>query len=103
MADSHRSLRDDYQVSCSELDTMVEIASRQRGVYGSRMTGGGLGGCTINLVAKADSHEFQGRVALEYEAATHIRPDIYITETAQGVEAVEYGGEAAMPRVQRGT
>lgn len=103
MADSHRSLRDDYQVSCSELDTMVEIASRQRGVYGSRMTGGGLGGCTVNLVAKADSYEFKRRVALEYESATHIRPDIYVSETAQGVEAVEYGGEATMPRVQRGT
>jgi galactokinase len=103
MADSHRSLRDDYQVSCSELDTMVEIASRQRGVYGSRMTGGGLGGCTINLVDKSDSDEFQHRVAMEYEAATHVPPEIYISETAQGVEGVEYSGEAAMPRVQRGT
>jgi galactokinase len=103
MADSHRSLRDDYQVSCSELDTMVEIASRQRGVHGSRMTGGGLGGCTINLVAKADSYEFKRRVALEYESATQIRPDIYISETAQGVEAVPYSSEADMPRVQRGT
>jgi len=102
MADSHRSLRDDFQVSCSGLDTMVEIASRQPGVYGARMTGGGLGGCTINLVTKADSQEFQRRVALEYEAATQIRPDIYISETSQGAEAVEYG-DGAMPRTQRRT
>ncbi|MFO7899557.1 MAG: galactokinase, partial [Planctomycetota bacterium] len=47
---SHDSLRDDYEVSCSELDTMVELAWSQRGVYGSRMTGGGFGGCTITLV-----------------------------------------------------
>ena len=102
MADSHRSLRDDYQVSCSELDTMVEIASRQLGVYGARMTGGGLGGCTINLVARADSREFQRHVALEYEAATQIRPDIYISETSQGAEAVEYS-DGAVPPIQRGT
>src|SRR5260370_12179973 len=50
MADSHRSMRDDYEISCSELDTMVEIAGAQRGVIGSRMTGGGFGGCTINLI-----------------------------------------------------
>src|SRR5581483_8420292 len=50
MAESHASLRDDYQVSCVELDTMVAIAQEQPGVYGSRMTGGGFGGCTINLV-----------------------------------------------------
>ena len=50
MADSHRSLRDDYQVSCPELDIMVEIAAGLPGVIGARMTGGGFGGCTVNLV-----------------------------------------------------
>src|SRR5215831_17924797 len=47
LGESHRSLRDDYDVSCRELDTMVDIAGAQRGVIGARMTGGGFGGCTI--------------------------------------------------------
>jgi galactokinase len=89
MADSHRSLRDDYQVSCSELDLMVEIASRQRGVSGARMTGGGFGGCTINLVAVADALEFQRNVASEYELRTGLRPDIFICEASAGAESVK--------------
>jgi len=88
MADSHRSLRDDFEVSCRELDVMVEIASRQRGLYGARMTGGGFGGCTINLVDANESAEFGKRVAAEYEAATKLRPDIYICEAGQGAEAI---------------
>src|SRR5260370_28099095 len=53
LQDSHRSLRDDYEVSCMELDLMVEIAAAQPGLIGARMTGGGFGGCTINLVESA--------------------------------------------------
>jgi galactokinase len=88
MSDSHRSLRDDFEVSCSELDTMVEIASRQAGVYGARMTGGGFGGSTINLVDASETVEFRRRVAAEYESATGMRPDIYVCETSSGVGAV---------------
>lgn len=88
MADSHRSLRDDYEVSCPELDTMVEIAARQRGVLGARMTGGGFGGCTINLVDTAWAAEFQQKVAAAYTSATGLRPDIYICEAAGGVQRV---------------
>jgi galactokinase len=50
MRESHRSLRDDYEVSCDELDLMVRLADSIDGVYGARMTGGGFGGCTVNLV-----------------------------------------------------
>jgi galactokinase len=100
MADSHRSLRDDYEVSCSELDDMVEIASRQRGVFGARMTGGGFGGCTINLVDADDALEFQRAVAAEYEKVTGLKPDIYICEASQGAEAVNTGGAAA-PQARR--
>jgi len=89
MAASHTSLRDDYQVSCRELDIMVEIAGRQSGIYGARMTGGGFGGCTINLVAKAYTPEFQERVSAEYQAATGLQPDVYVCEAAQGAESVE--------------
>jgi galactokinase len=92
MADSHKSLRDDYEVSCIELDFMVEIAAGERGLYGARMTGGGFGGCTINLVAAAHSQEFQRAVAEEYENKTGLRPDIYICEASQAAEAVSLNG-----------
>lgn len=89
MAAGHQSLRDDYEVSCRELDTMVEIAGRQPGVYGARMTGGGFGGCTINFVDAEHAVQFQRNVSNEYEAATGLRPDIYICEASQGAELVE--------------
>jgi len=59
---SHRSLRDDYEVSCRELDLMVEIAVAQPGLIGARMTGGGFGGCTINLVKSAAVTDFRRNV-----------------------------------------
>ncbi len=88
MAASHRSLRDDYEVSCRELDLMVEIAQKIEGVYGARMTGGGFGGCTVNLVAAARVEEFKGRMSEEYEKATSLRPEIYICTAANGAEEV---------------
>jgi galactokinase len=88
MAESHRSLRDDYQVSCAELDTMVEIAGAQPGVVGARMTGGGFGGCTINLVHADSAENFKRAVATEYEQRTHIRPDIYVVGATEGVHAM---------------
>ncbi len=95
MAASHRSLRDDYQVSCSELDVMVEIANRQRGVYGARMTGGGFGGCTINLVDKAHSAEFRRMVIEEYDSAIGYEPDIYVCQTSHGMQEVRLAGQDA--------
>ncbi|MGA2020766.1 MAG: galactokinase [Candidatus Sulfotelmatobacter sp.] len=86
MTASHQSLRDDFEVSCRELDLMVEIAMRQSGVLGARMTGGGFGGCTINLVNAAHADDFCKRVAAEYETATGLHPDIYISEASQGAE-----------------
>lgn len=88
MAESHRSMRDDYEISCPELDIMVAIAARQPGVYGARMTGGGFGGCTINFVAAEHAAAFQQHIASEYQAATGLRPDIYICEASQGAEAI---------------
>jgi galactokinase len=70
MAESHRSLRDDYEVSCVELDVMVDLARQVSGVFGARMTGGGFGGCTINLVEAGSAAQFSGMVADGYEAAT---------------------------------
>lgn len=77
MAESHRSLRDDYEVSCRELDLMVELAREIEGVYGARMTGGGFGGCTVNLVVAERVAEFRTRVAEGYERVTKVKPQIF--------------------------
>ncbi|MDP9340087.1 MAG: galactokinase [Acidobacteriota bacterium] len=95
MADSHRSLRQDYEVSCPELDILVEIAARQRGVFGARMTGGGFGGCTINLVDVRHAREFQQKVSAAYKSATGLQPDIYVCKASQGAEAVQGGSAMA--------
>ena len=91
MAGSHRSLRDAYEVSCSELDQMVEIADAQPGVIGSRMTGGGFGGCAVSLVRGEVSEAFKSAVAEEYESHTHLHPDIYVLSATEGVHAVSVG------------
>lgn len=88
MDESHRSLRDDYEVSCAELDTMVELATQVEGVYGARMTGGGFGGCTINLVRADHVGEFKQVVAQGYERATGLVPEIYVCSTADGAREV---------------
>ena len=88
MRESHRSLRDDYEVSCRELDLMVELAAKIEGVYGARMTGAGFGGCTINLVQVDQAEEFKRKVAHSYHEATGIAPQIYICSAAGGVEEV---------------
>jgi galactokinase len=98
MAESHRSMRDDYEISCPELDIMVALAADQPGVCGARMTGGGFGGCTVNLVAEDHAAEFQHYMADAYQAATGLRPDIYICEAAQGAEAISLDGHAGPAR-----
>jgi galactokinase len=74
---SHKSLRDDFAVSCPELDILVESASAQPGVLGSRLTGGGFGGCTVNLVAQNRMELFCEIVAQDYRAKTGIMPEIF--------------------------
>jgi galactokinase len=91
MVESHRSLRHDYEVSCRELDIMVEIAQKLRGVFGARMTGGGFGGCTVNLVSADAVDRFHKTIAGEYEAATGLRPDIYVCGTADGAAELPGG------------
>lgn len=95
MAASHSSLRNDYEVSCEELDLMVEIANSKPGVFGSRMTGGGFGGCTINVVEAAAANDFKATVAKEYEARTGIHPDIYVLNITDGVKPLSAGYVAA--------
>jgi galactokinase len=86
--DSHHSLRDDYEVSCAELDLMVELANAREGVYGARMSGGGFGGCTINLVKAEHVEEFKRAVERGYEDATGLRAAVYSCSAAPGAEEV---------------
>src|SRR5580700_304957 len=88
MAESHRSLRDLYEVSCRELDLMVDLAYQQKGVFGARMTGGGFGGATINLVNARHAGEFKEKLAKAYQKETGLVPQIYICKPAEGASAV---------------
>jgi galactokinase len=91
MNESHISLRDDYEVSCVELDIMAEAAWNVDGVYGSRMTGAGFGGCTVSLVAEEAIEAFGGQVATAYEDATGIIPQIYVCQAEDGVAEISPG------------
>ncbi len=86
MIESHQSLRNLYQVSCSELDLMVDLACQVRGVYGSRMTGGGFGGCTVSLVQTEQVTEFVKFVGDGYVQRTGIKPEFYICSVVDGAE-----------------
>jgi galactokinase len=88
MAESHSSLRDDYQVSCKELDLMVDLANQLPGVHGARMTGGGFGGCTVNMVEANAVDEFTASVAGGYKNATGLQPEIYVCTAADGASEV---------------
>ena len=87
MLDSHRSLRDLYEVSSRELDLMVEAAPGLPGYYGGRMTGGGFGGCTVNLVESDQAESFAGQIAERYQKKTAISPDVHICSPANGAGA----------------
>jgi galactokinase len=94
MRDSHCSLRDLYEVSCRELDLMVAAAEGLPGFYGGRMTGGGFGGCTVNVVASDQAEIFRREVAQRYEHETGISPEIYLCSPANGAGA-GVGSEAS--------
>ena len=84
MRRSHESLRVDYEVSCRELDLLVGIADKSDGVLGARMTGGGFGGCTVNLVQNDRVDDFSNAVMADYEKQSGITPTIYYSKPAEG-------------------
>ncbi|WP_176085426.1 galactokinase [Martelella sp. HB161492] len=86
---SHASMRDDYEISCPEIDILVEIGQRQTGVYGSRMTGGGFGGCTVSLVEAEHVDAFIENVAAEYEKATGLKSPIFACAPQAGVSVLQ--------------
>lgn len=85
MTASHVSLRDDYEVTGKELDSLAEAAWQVEGVLGSRMTGGGFGGCTVSLVKDEAIEEFKRFVGAEYEKKTGLKADFYVAEIGDGV------------------
>jgi galactokinase len=89
MAESHRSLRDDFEVSCRELDLMVDLATQQSGTYGSRMTGGGFGGSTVNLVNTTDAAQIRKAIGSQYLSQTGISANIYICQAGGPVASVD--------------
>ena len=88
MAESHASMRDLYEISCLEVDIMVDSAQDLPGFCGGRMTGGGFGGCTINLVRSENAAGFATQIADRYQRATNIKPQIYICSAEDGAQAL---------------
>ena len=89
---SHASLRDDYEVSCAELDAVVEIAEGigiKGGVYGCRMTGGGFGGCTVALVKAEAVEAISKKIATDYKKKTGIDATIFSSRPAAGATIVK--------------
>jgi galactokinase len=84
----HTSLRDLYEVSVPELDTMVKVAQSLPGCYGARLTGAGFGGCTVNLVSRGQADMFSKALAAGYESETGFPPEIYICSASNGAELV---------------
>jgi galactokinase len=87
-AESHVSLRDDYEVSSPELDLLVEIAARMPGVVAARMTGGGFGGCTVNLVRPDGLEQLREAVLGQYTSATGLTPTVFPLEAVAGAGLV---------------
>jgi galactokinase len=88
MAEAHLSFRDDFEASCVELDTMVEIAATLPGCYGARMTGGGFGGCTVNLVDESKADQFRQQIHARYRESTGIDADIYLCRASDGARRI---------------
>ncbi|MCH5372749.1 MAG: galactokinase, partial [Planctomycetes bacterium] len=90
MYESHASLRDDYEVSCAELDLLVQLAKQHNpcGVIGSRMTGGGFGGCTVSLVRQAELGCVSAAIRDGYREKTGIQPTLFTTRPARGAHIV---------------
>jgi galactokinase len=85
---SHRSLRDDYEVSCPELDFIVDTALHLKGVYGARMTGGGFGGCAVVMLPAELEEEFSRQLCGAFQQQFGIEPRVYICRASDGANEV---------------
>ncbi len=97
MRGSHTSQRDDFQCSCEEIDFLVEAAAALPGCFGARLTGGGFGGCTVNLVRRDDAEAFRSALTASYQQRFHITAETYLCEAADGAwrHNAEWFGTAA--------
>ena len=89
MNECHVSLRDLYEVSCPELNVMVNVAQSLEGCFGARLTGAGFGGCTANLVANKSVENFVDSLTKDYKSETGLHPEIYITRASNGAELLK--------------
>jgi galactokinase len=98
LVESHRSLQHDYEVSCEELDFLVDRALEIEGVYGSRMTGGGFGGCTVTMLRHDAVDRFRDEIASMYETTFRVTPKIYECRPADGAgEITDFAAIPAAP------
>ena len=88
MNESHNSLRDDYEVTGKELDTLVDLASKQEGTIGSRMTGAGFGGCTVSIVKKPMVEKFIENVGKEFKEKIGYDADFYVANIGSGTREI---------------
>ena len=88
LVESHRSLQHDYEVSCAELDFLVDTALAVDGVLGSRMTGGGFGGCTVTMLLPDAVARFGDEIARAYERQFHATPQVYACRPSAGAGEV---------------
>lgn len=88
MNQCHVSLRDLYEVSIPELNTMVEIAQSLPGCYGARLTGAGFGGCTVNLVDHSMAESFGAQLTARYQSQTGLKPEIYVCRASDGARVI---------------
>jgi galactokinase len=84
MYEAHASYRDDFAASCPEADLLVELAAAQPGIIGARLTGGGFGGCTVNLVEATHAEAFREGIHAAYLERAGIDADIYLCQAAAG-------------------
>jgi galactokinase len=92
MIEAHKSMRDDFQASCSEIDMLVEIAMQQPECFGSRITGGGFGGCTVNIVRAEAAEQFVATLQKQYAAKTLIEAQCFVTAPSDGALALAVDG-----------
>uniref|UniRef100_A0A1I8FD39 Galactokinase n=1 Tax=Macrostomum lignano TaxID=282301 RepID=A0A1I8FD39_9PLAT len=98
MNESHASLREDFAVSCPEIDLLVDIAQRQPGVYGSRITGGGFGGCTVTLVKRSHVDDLMKAIYDGY-ASPERRPNFYVCNASGGQRLESHKGRSCIHTV----
>ncbi len=95
MNESHRSLREDFEVSSEALDAMAEAAQTAEGCFGARLTGGGFAGCAVALVERAATRAFEGSVAGAYRERTGLTCEVFVCRASDGVSVLPLPGDDA--------